>query len=249
MSDLIDDRGVSEVLGYSLIFGMILVAIAFVSVSGFASLEDTRDAEQNNNAERAFDVLANNVEDVYRRGAPSRATELSLGGSQLYLGDEMTLRVTVDDGSGPEYVQTTLRPLVFRGRDDTEFVYEAGAVFRSDRDGGIAVRDLPLRLDTDRMILPLVSTNAESVQSIGGPSVLVRTTGSSKEIAFRSTGGHDVEINVTGSPREELWKRHLEDEYAMDCSYSGDSLLCTDDTVDPHRVLVVVHEVDVGLET
>jgi hypothetical protein len=247
--DPTDDRAVSEILGYSLIFGMILVAIAFVSVSGFASLEDARDAEQNNNAERAFDVLANNVEDVYRRGAPSRATELSLGGSQLYVDDEVTLRVTVDDGTGPEYVETTFRPIVFRGRGQTEFVYEAGAVFRDERDGGITVRDLPLRLDGDRLILPVVGVNTENVQSIGGPAVLVRTAEVDREIAFRSSGGHDVEINVTDSPREAIWKRHLEGEFGMDCSYSGESLLCDDGSIDPDRVLVVVHDIDVVLET
>ncbi len=249
MPDLTDNRAVSEVLGYSLIFGMILVAIGVISVSGFASLEDARDAELNNNAERAFDVLANNIEDVYRRGAPSRATELSLGGSQLYVGDQMTIRVTVDDGSGPERVETTLRPLVFQGRDDTEFVYEAGAVFRNESHGGITLRDMPMRLDTDRLILPVVGTQAPNVQSIGGPAVLVRTAETEREIAVRSTGGHDVTINVTGSPREEIWKQHLETDYGMDCSFSGDSLLCDDGSIDPHRVLVVVHEIDVELET
>lgn len=242
-------RAVSEVLGYSLIFGMILMAIAFISVSGFAGLEDARDAEQNKNAERAFDVLANNVEDIYARGAPSRATELSLGGAQLYVGEEVTLNVTVDDGTGPAHVETTVRPLVFRGRDDVRYVYEAGAIFLDQRDGGITVRDLPMTLDSDRMILPIVSTDGPGVRGISGPAVLVRTAEVDRQIAFRSTGGHDVAINVTGSPRASLWQRHLEDEYAMDCSVSGDSLICEDDSIDPDRVLVVVHDIRVELET
>lgn len=245
MSDRRRDRAVSEVLGYSLIFGMILVAIAIVSVAGFASLEDARNIEQQNNAERAFDVLSNNVEDVYKRGAPSRATELSLGGAQLHLTEPMTMRVDVD---GTTVVERDIRPLVFRGDDDVEFVYEAGAVFRNHRQGGVTVRDPPLRLESERMIFTVVATNSSNTQSISGPAVLVRTLSENREVVVDSDSVTDVTIELEGSPRQELWQHHLEDEHGMSCTPSGDTLTCTDNH-DPDRVLIVVHDLEVELET
>lgn len=246
MSEPTRTRAVSEVLGYILIFSMVLMAIAFVSVSGFASLENARDTEQNNNAQRAFDVLSNNIEDVYRRGAPSRATELSLGGAQLYVDDPVTMRVFVD---GSQEVETSLRPLVFQARDGVEFVYEAGAVFRTQRDGGFVVRNPPLRLNDDRMIFSVVRTKSPHVQSIGGPAVLVRTGARGREVAVRTSSDPDVTIEIDGSPRQDLWQRYFEDELQMDCTVPGGTLHCETDGIDPDSALVTVTSLNVELET
>lgn len=247
MPDRTPDRAVSEVLGYMLIFSLVMMAIAFVSVSGFTSLENARDTEQNNNAERAFDVLANNVEDVYRRGAPSRATELSLGGAQLYTDDPVQLRVIVD---GTTEVDTDLRPLVFQGRDGVEYVYEAGAIFRTQRQGGFTVRNPPLRLDNERMIFSVVRTKSEHVESIGGPTVLVRTAARGQEIAVRDDGDPHVEIEIEGSPRQDLWERYLKEEHQMACPVSSDTTLrCEVDGLDPDTVLVTETSINVELET
>lgn len=246
MPDRPCDRAVSEVLGYVLVFSMVLAAITFVSISGFATLEDARDAEQHNNAERAFDVLANNVEDVYKRGAPSRATELSLDGTQLSVGEEVGLRVSVD---GSTRVDTTIRPLVFQGSDGVALVYEAGAVFRTQRQGGYVVRGPPLQSSSEQLLFTVVRTNRSNVQSIGGSSVLVRTVARGTDVAVRSSGGHDVTIELVDSPRQELWHRHLEEARGLSCGVSGDTLSCDDSDTDPDRVLVTVTDVHVELET
>ncbi|PSP64411.1 hypothetical protein BRC77_03835 [Halobacteriales archaeon QH_8_64_26] len=73
--------------------------MSFVYVSDLASLEDRRDAERIDNAERAFGVLADNAQDVYRRDAPSRATDLKLAEAQLRLADSSEITVSVINGT------------------------------------------------------------------------------------------------------------------------------------------------------
>lgn len=73
-----NDRGVSDTLGFVFVFAIILSTVAVVTTIGMAGLQDTRDVERVNNAERAFDILGDNMEDIADRGAPSRATEVKV---------------------------------------------------------------------------------------------------------------------------------------------------------------------------
>lgn len=248
MPEASSDRGVSEVLGYIFVFTLILMTIAVISVGGYSTLEDVRDNEQNSNAERALDVLANNMADIYAQGAPSRATEISLQESQLYIGDPITFEVSVTDGGGTTFdVQREIQPIVFRGAGDVDFVYEAGAVFRDQRQGGVTIRDPPLSLNSDRMVFPLVRTNSTSNQALGGSTVLVRARAASKKLAIRSDSApHDVTFTVTDSPRQSIWRQYFEDEHGMSCSESGNTLDCTFSGTD--RVLVSVYDIRIQLE-
>jgi hypothetical protein len=91
------DRAVSDVIGYVLVFSLIIATVGIVTAVGFSTIEDRQRDERINNVERAFDVFAANVEDVYRGGAPSRATEIRLSGGTLQYGEPVT--ITVRDGS------------------------------------------------------------------------------------------------------------------------------------------------------
>lgn len=237
----------SEVLGYVFVFTLILMAIAVVSVGGYNTLEDARDHEQNSNAERALDVLSNNIADLYARGAPSRATEISLEESQFFVGDPITLKVSVDDGASTVDVQRDIRPIIFRGAGEVEFVYEAGAVFRDQREGGVTIRNPPLSLSSERMVYPLIQTNSTNLQALSGSTILVRTRATSKEVAIRSTGAsHDVTFTLTDSPRQSIWRQYFEEEHGMSCTESGNTLQCTATGID--RILVSVHHIRIQLE-
>jgi hypothetical protein len=241
------ERAVSEVLGYIFVFSLILLTISVVSVGGYSVLEDARDNEQNSNAERALDVLANNIADLYARGAPSRATEISLEESQLFVGDPITFEVSVDDGISTTSVQREIDPIVFRGAANTDFVYEAGAVFREQQDGGVTLRNPPLSVNSERMVFALVRTNSSNQLSLSGSTILVRTRATTREVAVRSTGtAHDVTFTVTDSPRQSTWRQYFQREHGMSCTESGNTLQCTAANVD--RVLVSVYNVRVNLE-
>ena len=76
-------RAVSEIIGFVLVFSLILGTITIVYVGGLSGLDDARNAERVNNAERAFDVMANNFQQMGRGDAPNRATEIKLADAQL----------------------------------------------------------------------------------------------------------------------------------------------------------------------
>ncbi len=204
-----EERGVSEVLGYSLIFGIILVSITALSVVGIDSLRSVRDAEQHNNAHRAFEVLADNTADIYQQGAPSRATEFSVVGATLFTGNNST--ITFLDPSGDPLESITITPLVFRGGNDNRIVYEGGAILGTSRNSGRIHREPPMRWSnsgSSRPILTIVATQSSVGRSVAGSDVIVRMTVRGRSVAL--DGSQTVGTMRIQSERAELWQRYLQ---------------------------------------
>jgi len=248
------DRAASEVLGFALVFGMVVTSVAIVSVSGLGTLQDVRDAEQMNNAERAFDVLSDNMADLHQRGAPSRATEISLGNAQLYTAENVTINVTAvgDTGVDNRSVERSVRPVVYDGNQDRKLIYEGGAVFRTSRDGGLVIGEPPMVFRDDRVLTPVVQTRTDSIRSVGGSTVLVRANRQSSEVNISAADSRytDVSVNVT-SPRWELWQEYFEGTRLSECdpSPAEQRVTCSlESGVEPDRLYVTVHEIDVAIE-
>jgi len=246
------ERAVSEVVSYVLVFGLVVSAVGIISVSGLSTLQDARNAEQMDNAERAFDVLADNLADIHRRDAPSRATEISLGEAKLETGENVTMLVNVTDSSGtwrsPEW---RLRPILYRGAEDRQLVYEAGAVFRTVDGGGIRVHDPPLVVSEERVLVSVVGLNRPDRQALGGSTVLVRGRRQATSVAYNTTADDvdSVTVRLRGTPRTELWRAYFE-ETGFTCTSAGDDIECTyQPGNDIDQVYVVYHDIAVDIES
>lgn len=257
-----DDRAVNEVLGFILVFSLVLTMVIIVTVSGVPALNSAEDAQQRQNAMTAMDILANNVEDIYARGAPSRATEIDLHDAQLETGDHVRMTVTLhntDAGTSQSKVWIT-RPIVYEGRSDTSIVYEAGGLFLVQDDGAITRQQPPFVVErsssTERLYLPLLVLSSAERESVGGSTALVRTGSSSTSrpnIWFHETGGtsyNRLDLTIE-SPRHDRWKQYLEAKgftcsttgTTLSCQYEGSSLSDKLDTIS-----IVAHEIPVSFE-
>lgn len=228
------DRGVSEVLGFVLVFAIVTATIGIVYASGFTGLADVQHAEQLRNMERAFDVLDDNMADLHRRAAPSRATEVKLAGGFIGTGDAVKLTVSVVNTSNASRNDTFLmsaNPIVYDDGDGTEIVYSMGGVFRTD-DGNTAMLSEPDWVtDSDRAVIPFVVTFPQDAGiGVGGRTKVLLVAsheGSSLNGPFAADGGADVRVNVTvESPRADAWKRYFEDQgyTAIDGDASDDEV-------------------------
>jgi hypothetical protein len=248
------DRAVSEVVSYVLVFALVVSAVGIVSVSGLSTLQETRNDEQMDNAQKAFSVLADNLADIHRRDAPSRATEISLGEAQLAASENVTMGVSVRDTSGdiwqsPEW---QLRPIVYEGEEDRQLVYEAGAVYRTADGGGIRVQDPPFVVSEDRVLLSVVGLTRPAQQSLGGSTVLVRARSESTAVAYNSTTDDvdSVTVSVRDSPRTALWRGYFEDAGFDSCSSLSNGVECTFDPGSPiDQTYVVYHDIAVSIES
>lgn len=208
-----DGRAISDALGFVFVFAIITTMVGVVYIAGFESLGDARQFERMNNAERAFDVLADNVEDITHRGAPSRATEIKLDEAALNVGDTVTVNVSVErsaDSSKNGSFEFTIHPIVFEASQDNAMVYTMGAVFRESDTGAAMTYEPGMVLGSDRLVLPVIQTRPLSKGSIAGSTTaLVRTEYSTSSVLFENTTASDVTVNIT-SPRAEAWRLYFE---------------------------------------
>lgn len=217
------DRGLSDVIGFVLVFSLVISTVAVVYVAGFSGLENARDAERIGNAERAFDVLADNMADMYRNDAPSRKTALNLAGSELYLDDPTTFTVTVEDiqdGGNTIVYQANSRPLVYDAAGaNTEIVYEAGAVIRTDDRNGIMLSEPPVLVTDEQVVITYVvlstTTDASSESVAGDSTVLVRAERQGRNVLVSDDDSSSKEVTFTvetSDTRADIWEEYLETE-------------------------------------
>lgn len=215
-----DSRGVSEVIGFVLVFSLVLGSITMVYVGGFSALGDTRDAERVNNAERAFDVLADNFQQLGRGEAPRRATEIKLSNAQLTLDQRYDFEVNV---SGNPTI-ASVRPMTYHSGTGTRIVYEHGAIIRVDDGGGaVMLREPDYLIGEERTVIRHLEVRGGQ-QSMGGTvTVLIRGERVSRSLQFPVAGDSNVsssDVNVTmgtAPDRSTVWKEYFESTGQMDC--------------------------------
>lgn len=243
-----DGRSASEVLGYIFVFALVLMAIAFVTALGVPTLEDVRDSEQSANAERAFDVVADNMAAIYERNSPSRSTEIDLANTELFYGNNISIAVTVDDGSVVRTHEYQIRPVVLRVNDKSSLVYEGGAVFRVEQNGGLVLRDPPFLFTETRVHAPIIQTTAPGIETASGTTVLLRGQATDRSIVATDTEGGFQEVTVEiSSPRYELWAEYLTEQDALDCTTDDSTETVECDLDDPEIVYVTRHRIDVSI--
>jgi len=220
------ERGQTETLGYVLIFALVLSTATVVSFSGVDAIQSKEETQRVQNTERAFEIFASNMDDIQQRGAPSRATEVSLDGASLGYGDTGTVNVSVIDGGTETNHTYEIRPLVYETNEDNRLVYEAGAIFYQDDDGnGVVVRDPPFLADDGRVNIPVVATRADNAgRQLQAQTVLIRANAIDSDIAVANTSGQfdDLYVNVT-SPRADLWQRYFEETDLDSCRTGRDA--------------------------
>lgn len=242
-----DERGASEVLGYVVVFALVITAIGFIVVAGIGSLENVRDAEQASNAERAFDVVADNMAAIYERNSPSRATEIDLANSELFYGNNISIAISVDDGTTTTY-EYEIQPVELRITDDTSLVYEGGAVFRDQEDGGVILREPPLLFTESRVHIPIIQTTTTDFRSVGGATVLLRGQAENRSVLVSDVDDTYDEVTIeVVSPRYELWQRYFADNSALSCSVTDSTNTVECSVTDPEIVYVTLQRIGVSI--
>ncbi|MUV57502.1 hypothetical protein [Halogeometricum sp. CBA1124] len=251
-----DSRGVSDVLGFVLVFGLVVASVGTVYAFGVGELRDARDYERVNNAERAFEVFADNVDDVARRGAPSRGTELKLADSTLGYG-ETTVNVSLDATPATPAANAnnstgavSLSPVVMTLGDAGEVRYATGAVLRTDGDGPPRmVHEPDFVFDEDRVVVQLVRSVPQGTTQVGGERIArIRTVETSRTtLLTRTDASVTLRFNVS-SPYAPAWGDYFESEGFSCDAYTDSSTAVSCSLDDVSRVSVVRATVQTAFE-
>lgn len=232
-------RGQTETLGFVLVFAIITASIGIVYATGFTGLDDARAVEQTNNAERAFEVFADNIADITQYNAPNRATEIKLAEATLTIADP--IEVTVNAG-GPLNETYSVRPIIYDGDTGERIVYAQGAIFRESNGNAVVIRESTMLIDDRRTVLPVVRTRLSGTRSIGGSTtVLIRSSHAQTDVIYANDSPPTpIWFNVT-SPRAAAWAAHLETKAGVSaCTVEDGTAACEIDTDRAHITLVQI---------
>lgn len=217
-----DERGVSEVLGFVLVIAIVTMTIAVVMTTGVGGLHSSQQSEQITNMERGFDVLAHNVNELVREGAPSRATELRIAEGEIGYEAEVDINVTKNDEAVDNRTIVS-EPIAYSSERGTTISYEAGAVIRTDGEHSTMLREPPFVIDDEHVIVHGVRTRplAGSERAIDRQgTVLIRGEHlGTNAVTTSVTASDDLNITVT-SARADAWAHYANETDGLEVIYS-----------------------------
>lgn len=237
------DRGQSELLGYFLIFSLVILTIAMAGTAGLVGLQNAQEFQETTNVQHGFSAFANDVDDVARRGAPGRSTEIALTDATLSLDRTAEITVRIDDGESVENTTVDAYSLVYDSGSGTTITYTSGALIRQDGADSVLFRRPNLALSNDTVIIPLVALSPTDEGAVGGSrAVSVETRSTGTDVVY-DDDVDSVTVEVT-SPHAEAWYRYLDSE--LDCDPpDGGTVECR---TDAERAYVSVERVSVRFQ-
>jgi hypothetical protein len=218
-------RGVSDLLGFTLVFGIIITSVTAVWFVGIGALEEVRDEAHATSAEQSTIELAETMEAVGYNGITRRDVSLALSGDGLTT-DQAEFNVTLqkDPSATPPYDSgfsgdTTheIGTLTRRTKTEAAYAFSGGAVFATYRDGGILKRTPVMRCQTDGdpdttniAQIRLLDYNGEIFYSDSREATLVLRAGPSM---INTTSAYDeVHVNVENTNNPSLWEEVFLDQ-------------------------------------
>lgn len=108
-----NDTGVSESIGFLLIFSMVIVGIGLVTLYGYPMLLREQTSADEQIMQKSMIVLQNDLKSLTFKTVPYKETMLNTGSGQLVVNSSLTYKPSFtlrDSGTGPIPAATNFRP-------------------------------------------------------------------------------------------------------------------------------------------
>lgn len=134
----IEDRAVSESLGYIMIFGIITACIALVFISGTRIISDTQDRASFQGMEQNFEVIGSDVSRTALEASPALSTRVKISSGNLFMLPEensgciLNINYTDADTDTVQSIDYPLGTLVYQSNTYGQKIgLENGALLKS----------------------------------------------------------------------------------------------------------------------
>ncbi len=211
---MIDDSAVSEVVGYIITVGIVMIAISLVYLNAIPAITSTESIEHNKNVERVFGVLHSNIEEISQNNVPSKGTEFKLKNGQLNPSYKPTLiNITVEDSGGVIYTTEIKTAIISYKTPEARTSYEMGSLIKHDvgTDSTAMLESPSWRIEENKpLIMNLIDIDGESEIRGGHQIVLIKldqNEGVSNSQVFRDVQTMTLEINSTNI---DTWERYFD---------------------------------------
>jgi hypothetical protein len=236
-----DDGGVSEALGFLLIFTMVIVGIGLVTLYGYPILIGQQVNADEKIMEKNMIVLQNDVKSLAYKTVPYKETSLKIGGGALTVHNTSSAISTIDilgcEPGGTTYVSAFKSGDVRYVSDGagTDISLQNGAVVmrRHVEPGSVMLAEPRWFYDapTNTMVINLIGINSTSIMSRAGIGTVKMAMGETEYMPFPAAGAPMAQLCVvyttldSGQDYSTAWNNYLTSTMDMACSGSS-TLTC-----------------------
>jgi len=214
------EDAVSEMVDFSIILSIMLLATGIIVVAGTPMLENTQIMQHTENIRQGFEVLALNMNKVVQGNAPSQSVEmkmyggsLSVAGNNNYIGIDLRVwNSSANDFEMKYPVDITLKNIEDRFQD-TAISYENTGVWAKYGNGqSVMVSEPRFTYANNVLVIPIA--NIDGTTSLSGSGLIRVTADGGRKAVDTYENVSQVNITVT-SDYFEAWGRYLNESLQM----------------------------------
>jgi hypothetical protein len=172
---IFSEDGVSEVVGYMLLLGIIVTSVGLVSVLAIPIIEDAKENAYLKNMEQGFTVLDSKVSLVALGKSPTQLVQMYSQKGDITVYNQTSNRMTVSfsnkTGTSFELYNESIGTIQYQ-LGENMIAYEGGGVFRKYPGEGDPITITPPEFHYNGETLTLPIIKVEGNQSTGGSGVL-----------------------------------------------------------------------------
>jgi len=214
---MINEKAVSEAIGFILILGLVLTGIGLVTLYGYPVLVKEQSNADVRNMERAMIVIQNDMKSLCFKNVPYKETTLQVSGGTLEVidsGDSGSTFTITGDGIDPD-VAFHPGALVYRSDRGTEVItLENGAVMtrQADATGSAMLAEPRWFYDgpTKTFVVYLMNITADERMAKSGMATVRMSLASTASQPY--TGSDPIKVTYTRDADNDLsvaWENYL----------------------------------------
>jgi hypothetical protein len=207
---ILDERGVSEAIGFMLIFTIVIAGIGLVTLYGYPLLLKQQVSADEKIMEKNMIVLQNDIKSLAYKTVPFKETSLKIGGGSLTVYNSSyspsSSNITIKD-SGTTYVDA-FKPGELRYESvsaQTDISLQNGAVVMRPRinPGSVMISEprwfYDTNMNTNTMVINLINITSNNIMAKEGIGTVQMTLGETN-YTYVPNINNDIEIVYTPNP-------------------------------------------------
>jgi hypothetical protein len=207
------DSGISEVLGFSLVLGVVIVALSIVFAHTYSIVSDTKETIKFESMGQGFRKIQNIVEYTAYNKNPVKSIRLLINEGGIYISPGNEIRVSVESNNTTVYTFNDNAGLVEYMYQDSKVAFENGGVWMKYQNQvsmisqpRIFIYKRTINNETVVFISLTLIQGSGSVSGRGFANLEIKYNSSETRI-FNTSGYVKMEID---SEYSEAWNRYFE---------------------------------------
>ncbi|WP_370575028.1 hypothetical protein [Methanomethylovorans sp.] len=213
------EDAVSEMVDFSIILSIMLLATGIIVVAGTPMLENTQKMQHTENIRQGFEVLALNMNKVVQGNAPAQSVEMKMYGGSLSVAGNNYISIDLgvwNSSTNSLEMKSAAGVRIKKIEDnfqDTIICYENTGVWAKYNNGqAVMVSEPRFTYGNNALVIPVV--RIDGLTSLSGSGLIRVTADSETKKVERYENVSRVNISIT-SDYFEAWSRYLNESLQM----------------------------------